>query len=50
MCVERLEKGEEPACVNACPTGALEFLDEDVANRTKRMKVAEQMVSAQEQQ
>ena len=50
MCIERLEQGEEPACVHACPTGALEFLDEKDANRKKRMKVAEQMVSTQEQQ
>jgi carbon-monoxide dehydrogenase iron sulfur subunit len=50
LCIERLERGEEPACVNACPTGALKFIDEEEANRVKRLKVAEQMVSAQEQQ
>ncbi|MCK4924129.1 MAG: 4Fe-4S dicluster domain-containing protein [Spirochaetes bacterium] len=50
MCIERLERGEEPACVNACPTGSLKFMDEEDANRAKRMKVAEQMVSAKEQQ
>lgn len=25
LCIERVEKGEEPACVKACPTGALKF-------------------------
>jgi formate dehydrogenase iron-sulfur subunit len=25
MCVQRLEVGEEPACVHTCPTGALKF-------------------------
>lgn len=27
LCVERLEKGELPACVVGCPTGALEFVE-----------------------
>jgi carbon-monoxide dehydrogenase iron sulfur subunit len=49
MCIERLEHGEGPACVNACPTGALKFVEESESNRTKRMKVAEQLVSAQDQ-
>ncbi len=25
LCLERLQKNEEPACVKACPTGALKF-------------------------
>lgn len=25
QCFERVERGEKPACVSACPTGALEF-------------------------
>ncbi|MBW2011317.1 MAG: 4Fe-4S binding protein [Deltaproteobacteria bacterium] len=25
MCMERIDQGKEPACVAACPTGALEF-------------------------
>jgi len=48
QCIERLEAGQEPACVTACITGALEFIDEEDATRQKRMKVAEQMVAAQE--
>ena len=29
LCIDRTGKGEQPACVNACPTGALEFVDMD---------------------
>lgn len=25
MCAERIDAGEEPACVSGCPTGALSF-------------------------
>ncbi|HID56098.1 TPA: 4Fe-4S dicluster domain-containing protein [Candidatus Poribacteria bacterium] len=27
LCLERLEKGEEPACVSSCPAGALKFVE-----------------------
>ena len=35
QCFERVERGELPACVSACPTGALEFrqMDEVVAEK-----------------
>ena len=38
LCVDRLEEGREPACVEACPTGALRFttLDEYLAERRTR--------------
>jgi carbon-monoxide dehydrogenase iron sulfur subunit len=48
LCIERLAGGGIPACVEACPTGALEFVDEEEANRGKRQRVAERMVAAQE--
>jgi len=46
LCIERLAIGQEPACVTACLTGALLFIDEEEANRAKRRKVAERMVTA----
>ena len=47
LCIERLAKHQEPACVASCPTHALVFTDEEEANRSKRQRVAEQMVAAQ---
>ena len=37
LCIQRTKAGEEPACVAACPTGALQFkeLDEDVRRRRR---------------
>jgi len=46
LCIERLAEGKEPACVEACPTHALVFLDEEEANRRKRLKTARQMANA----
>jgi carbon-monoxide dehydrogenase iron sulfur subunit len=48
LCIRRVSAGLEPACVEACPTGALEFVDEEDANRSKRVKIAQQMVAAQQ--
>jgi len=42
MCFERLEDGEEPACVAACPTGALTF-----GRRTKLLEEARQRIYSQ---
>ena len=50
QCVERLSKGQDPACVEACPTKALVFADEQEASREKRRKTAAQMVAAQQAQ
>ncbi|MBA7469950.1 Iron-sulfur protein [subsurface metagenome] len=36
LCLERLEKGEEPACVKSCPTKALQLLSiEEIAKLKK---------------
>jgi len=48
LCAERLGKGEEPACICACPTGALWFGDVEQASRTKRRQAARELLSAQE--
>lgn len=36
MCMERLKRGESPACVNACPTHALELQTLDEVSVGKR--------------
>ncbi|AXH08587.1 ubiquinol cytochrome C oxidoreductase [Malaciobacter halophilus] len=33
MCAERLDRGELPACVTACPMGVLSIIETDLANR-----------------
>jgi len=48
LCIERLAKGLEPACVAACPTKALVFCEEEEVVKTKRRQAAERLVSAQE--
>lgn len=50
LCIERQAKGKEPACVASCPTDALSFAEEEVVNQSKRLRVAEKMVAAQEAQ
>ncbi len=47
LCIERLEEGKLPACVTACPTGALVFIDEEDSVRDKRKKTALRLVEAQ---
>jgi len=36
MCVERLKKGQKPACVQSCPTGALQFTSAEKVAAGKR--------------
>lgn len=45
QCDERVEAGEEPLCVNACPKAALVFVEADEPQRGRRQRVAE-MVKA----
>jgi len=47
LCVERLAEGKEPACVTACPSKALKFVDQEQANKTKRQKAVERVISVQ---
>lgn len=45
-CVEREQKGRLPACVEACPTGALKFLSIDEINEKKRDLAARRELAA----
>jgi len=40
LCIERTEVGEDPACVAACPTGALEFVELEDWLKDKRRAAA----------
>jgi carbon-monoxide dehydrogenase iron sulfur subunit len=40
LCVQRVEAGREPACVSACPTGALQFVELDEYLRQRRRQAA----------
>jgi carbon-monoxide dehydrogenase iron sulfur subunit len=44
LCVERLDEGLQPACVYACPSKALLFVEDSEINRLKRKKVARALV------
>lgn len=40
LCIGRLEAGDPPACVAACPTGAMQFVKIEEITRRKREKSA----------
>jgi carbon-monoxide dehydrogenase iron sulfur subunit len=46
FCIERTKAGEEPACVAACPTGALKLADEKELAAGKRKRTAQEVVAA----
>lgn len=48
LCLNRVDRGELPACVSACPTLALQFLDVDEITRRKRQKTAESAREAEQ--
>jgi len=47
LCIERLSRGVEPACVSACPTRALRFEDVDQATRRKRRTASANLLSGE---
>ena len=49
LCFERIKGDEEPACVEACPTKALEFVDERDLVANKRQKTAKELTSSAKQ-
>ena len=48
LCIERLEEGQEPACVEACQTGALRFGEVSEEVRRNREDAARRLVSSRE--
>ena len=46
LCIERTKAGQEPACVEACPTGALKLADEKELAADKRKRTARGLVAA----
>ena len=40
MCIDRLERGEQPACVAGCPTKAMQLVELDEALTKQRKKTA----------
>ncbi|MHC4714026.1 MAG: 4Fe-4S dicluster domain-containing protein [Planctomycetota bacterium] len=49
LCVERLAEDEDPACVSACPTGALRFADVEEGIAQRRKDAARRIVTAEGQ-
>jgi len=43
MCQQRLEDGQEPACVEACPTKALTLVSLQEVTKPKRRAAAKQL-------
>ena len=43
MCLERLDKGQEPACIEACPTGALKLVSLKEMTKSKRKEASRQL-------
>ena len=44
LCIERTDKGQLPACVHHCPTGALVFGDPNLLSEQVRQRQAENIV------
>lgn len=44
LCIERTKVGQEPACVEACPTGALKIVSEKELAAAKRKLAAMELV------
>jgi carbon-monoxide dehydrogenase iron sulfur subunit len=46
LCIERTKVGQEPACVEACPTKALKLAEEKELAAGKRKRTAQELVTA----
>jgi len=49
LCTDRIAQGLLPACVEACPTGALAFMDPEEAAAQGRLVTAEELAAALQQ-
>ena len=50
LCIKRTREGETPACVESCPTGALQFSDPEEWSRQRRQAAARAAVAEQRSQ
>jgi len=50
LCIERTEAGKPPACVEACPTRALRFVEPEEPLRGRRREVARRLAAARAEQ
>ncbi|MGQ9629265.1 MAG: 4Fe-4S dicluster domain-containing protein [bacterium] len=48
LCIDRLERGERPACVMGCPTGAIQFKSVEEISREARRRAKENFLVAVE--
>jgi carbon-monoxide dehydrogenase iron sulfur subunit len=44
MCIERMEEGQQPACVEACPTKALRLVSVQEVTKSKRRSAVKQLI------
>jgi len=49
MCLERMEEGEDPACVEACPTKALKLVSLEQTTKARRREASRRLVEEVEQ-
>jgi carbon-monoxide dehydrogenase iron sulfur subunit len=49
MCFERIEKGQEPACVEACPTKSLKLVSLQELTKSRRREASKQLVKENKQ-
>ncbi|HDN84559.1 MAG TPA: 4Fe-4S dicluster domain-containing protein [Candidatus Aerophobetes bacterium] len=49
LCQERRERGKQPACVEACPTGALEFIEIEKITKQKRKEFLVSLVKSEKE-
>lgn len=44
MCIERIEKGQDPACIEACPTKALALVTVEEITKTRRKQASKELI------